>query len=140
MRIAFPCLLVALPLIASAPFSIAGATEACDTLHSSQADLNDCYGSAYKESDAQLNALYKQITGRLRDDTATTQLLVTAQRAWIAFRDAECAFSASRVSGGSAYGMIQAICLDRLTNKRIEDFKRYLRCQEGDMDCPVPTQ
>ena len=53
------------------------------------------YGNAYKKADAELNVLYRQITARLKDDKATTELLVAAQRAWVAFRDAECAFSAS---------------------------------------------
>ena len=69
-----------------------------------------------------------------------TQLLVAAQRAWVAFRDAECAFSASGVSGGIAHGMILAICLDKLTGKRIDDFKDYLKYQEGALDCPIPAK
>ena len=93
-----------------------------------------------KKADAELNALYRQITARLKDDQATTKLLVAAQRAWVAFRDAECDFSASGVSGGGALGMILAICLDRLTSKRIDDFKNYLKCQEGALDCPVPAK
>ena len=58
----------------------------------------------------------------------------------MAFRDAECDFSASGVSGGSAHGMILAICLDRLTRKRIDDFKSYLEGQEGALDCPIPAK
>ena len=52
---------------------------------------------------------------RLKDDKATIELLVSAQRAWVALRKAERAFSASGVSGGTAHGMILAICLDKLT-------------------------
>jgi len=106
----------------------------------SQAELNQCYGNAYKKADAELNVLYRQITARLKDDKATTELLVAAQRAWVAFRDAECDFSASGVSGGSALGTMLAICLDKLTGKRIDDFKNYLKCQEGVLDCPVPAK
>ena len=69
-----------------------------------------------------------------------TQLLVAAQRAWVAFRDAESAFSGSGVSGGTAHGMILAICLDKLTGKNIDDFKDYLKCQEGALDCPIPAK
>ena len=54
--------------------------------------------------------------------------------------DAECAFSASGVSGGTAHGMIPAICLDKPTGKRIDDFKDYLKCQEGALDCPIPAK
>jgi uncharacterized protein YecT (DUF1311 family) len=90
----------------------------------SQAELNECYGNAYKKADAELNVLYRQITARLKDDKAITTLLVAAQRAWVAFRDAECDFSVSGISGGSAYGMILAICLDKLTGKRIDDVRK----------------
>lgn len=117
----------------------ASAAEPCDTASSSQADLNECYGKAYKKSDDDLNALYKQITTRLKDDAATTKLLVTAQKAWVAFRDAECNFSTSGSAQGSVYPMIQSICLDGLTSKRIDDFKSYLKCEEGDLSCPVPA-
>jgi uncharacterized protein YecT (DUF1311 family) len=102
--------------------------------------LNECYGNAYKEAAAELNVLYRQITARLKDDKATTELLVAAQRAWVAFRDAECAFCASGVSGGTAHGMILAICLDKLTGKPIDDFKDCLKCQEGALDCPIPAK
>jgi hypothetical protein len=50
------------------------------------------------EADVELNVLYRQITASLNDDEATTELPVAAQRAWVAFRDAECAFSASGVA------------------------------------------
>ena len=140
MRVAFCCLLVALSLIAGAIASSTQAAEDCDAPGLSQAELNDCFGNVFKKADAELNVLYRQITARLKDDKATTKLLVAAQRAWVAFRDAECDFSASGVSGGGALGMILAICLDRLTSKRIDDFKNYLKCQEGALDCPVPAK
>lgn len=85
-----------------------------------------------------LNKLYKQIEHRLKDDADTTKQLVTAQRAWVAFRDAECNFSSSGASTGSVYPMIVSICLDGMTQKRIEDFRGYLECEKGDMSCPVP--
>lgn len=86
-----------------------------------------------------MNALYKQIQSRLKDDADTTKRLVSAQRAWIGFRDAEYNFSSSAVSGGSAYPLISSVCLDNLTRSRIEDLNGYLKCDEGDMSCPVPA-
>ena len=137
MPVAFYCLLVALSLFAGATASTARAADGCDAPGLSQAELNECYGNAYKKADAELNVLYRQITARLKDNKATTELLVAAQRAWVAFGDAECAFSESGVSGSTAHGMIPAICLDKPTGKRIDDFKDYLKCQEGALDCPI---
>ena len=68
MRVPLPCLVVALILIASGPVSIARAVERCDAPNLTQAELNDCYGEVYKQSDAKLNASYRQIEGRLRND------------------------------------------------------------------------
>jgi uncharacterized protein YecT (DUF1311 family) len=141
MRISFPSLTVALLLTAGAPASSAPTeADACNSPNSNQAQMNDCYGAAYKKSDAALNELYREIQSRLKDDQATLKLLTSAEKAWLAFRDAECAFSTSGVSGGSIYPTVHAICLDELTRKRIDELKIYLKCQEGDMSCPVPAQ
>ena len=115
MRV-LPILLLLTILIVSSTGTGISAAESCDTASSSQADLNECYGKAYKKSDDELNALYKQIMMRLKDDAATTKLLVTAQKAWVAFRDAECNFSTSGSAQGSVYPMIQSICLDGLAS------------------------
>jgi uncharacterized protein YecT (DUF1311 family) len=53
------------------------------------------------KADAALNAAYKEIIRPLKGDAATTQLLVAAQKAWIAYRDAECDFSSSANIGGA---------------------------------------
>src|SRR5215472_18473148 len=79
MRVAFCCLLVGLSLIAGATASVLQAAESCDAPGLSQAELNECFGNAYKEADAELNVFYRQITARLKDDKATTELLVAAE-------------------------------------------------------------
>ncbi|MGH6862282.1 MAG: lysozyme inhibitor LprI family protein, partial [Phyllobacterium sp.] len=96
-------------------------------------------GKAYQKSDAELNKLYRQIEARLKGDADTTKLLVSAQKAWVAFRDAECNFSSSGVTGGSVYPFVSSSCLDGMTQSRITDLKGYLACTEGDMSCPVPS-
>ena len=105
-----------------------------------QTTMDVCASDAFKKSDKQLNDVYKQIGTRLKDDADKTKLLVTAQRAWVAFRDAECAFSSSGVTGASVYPMIHSICLDGLTQTRTKDLQVYLACEEGDMSCPVPSE
>ncbi|KGM33283.1 lysozyme inhibitor LprI family protein [Inquilinus limosus] len=105
----------------------------------SQAGLNQCAGDAYKKADAALNAAYKQVMARLKDSEAAAKSLVAAQRAWIAYRDAECDFMSSGVEGGSARPMIVAQCLEQLTTRRADDLKALLNCEEGDLSCPVPA-
>jgi len=130
--------LVALMPASLAPASAARADDCANAMD--QATMNECANTAYQKSDAQLNALYKQIRQRLKGDGDATKLFVAAQRAWVSFRDAECKFSTSAVSGGSIYPTVYAGCLDRLTKARVDAFKTYLACQEGDLSCPVPPQ
>ncbi|MFD1703386.1 lysozyme inhibitor LprI family protein [Methylopila henanensis] len=134
MRFSGAILAVVLGATAMAFVSYAIADECSNA--DSQAKLNECYGNAFKKTDSELNKLYKEIERRLSDDPDTKKSLVVAQRAWVAFRDAECNLQAS--GGGSAAGMTYPICLSRLTENRIQDFKNYLKCEEGDTSCPIP--
>ncbi|MBR7651076.1 lysozyme inhibitor LprI family protein [Brucella oryzae] len=103
---------------------------------SSQAALNECYGKAYKKSDAELNKIFKTLQRRA-DDADLKKKLVQSQRAWIAFRDAEC--DMQTVGGGSISGMAYSICLSDLTTERVNDLRKYLKCEEGDSNCPFPA-
>ena len=111
---------------------------AADCRDQTQSGLNDCAQVAFQKADRALNEVYKEITGRLSDDADTTKLLTQAQRAWISFRDAECAFAAASVNGGSIYPMIHSICLETQTRKRTSELRGFLNCEEGSLDCPVP--
>jgi uncharacterized protein YecT (DUF1311 family) len=111
----------------------------CDNA-TDQATMNQCAAQQNKAADKELNTLYQQITARLKDSPDSKKQLIGAQRAWIGFRDAECRFSASGVEGGSVYPLIYGDCITELTKARVETFKNYLKCQEGDMSCPVPGQ
>lgn len=105
---------------------------------SDQATMNQCAGQDFKAADKELNTVYQQISGRLKANPDGKKLLVSAQRAWIGFRDAECKFSSSGVTGGSVYPWVYSSCLTGVTKVRVEALKQYLKCEEGDMSCPVP--
>ena len=128
-------------LLAALAILATGTARAADDCANAQdqTTMDVCASDAFKKSDKQLNGLYKEIGTRLKNDADATKLLVAAQRAWVGFRDAECSFSASAVSGGSVYPMIYSLCLDGLTQTRVKDLQTYLECEEGDMSCPVPS-
>ena len=90
-----------------------------------QLDMNICAGRAAKASDRELNQMYRQVRAKYKG-TAQDDRLVTAQLAWIKFRDAECAVSAGRFEGGTMAPMVYAGCVDRLTQQRTKDLARYL--------------
>ena len=119
-------------------FASLAPASAQDCADQSQMGLDQCAGAAYKKTDAKLNKVYGQIVARLKGDVDTKARLVTTQKAWIAFRDAECKFLAGNAEGGSIYPMLITQCLDGLAQKRIEELEPLLVCEEGDMSCPVP--
>jgi len=126
------CLIVVLLAITAGP------AMAADCPGQTQSDLNMCAGAAFRAADAALNTSYKAILGRLKQNDGTRNKLVAAQRAWLGFRDAECAFAAAGVQGGSIAPMIELNCRADLTKSRQKDLAGYLSCQEGDLSCPVP--
>ena len=106
----------------------------------SQTDMNLCEDAALKRADAELNKTYQEILERLKDSQETKQLLVASQRLWVRFRDAECAFTASGVEGGSIYPTILLNCRSTITENRVKELGVYLKCEEGDLACPVPAK
>ncbi len=114
--------------------SVAQAQE-CDRNDDSQQMMTICAGEDYQAADAKLNQTYKDLVGR--NDDKANKLLQTAQRAWIAFRDAECAYTAAESEGGSIHPMEVSQCLTELTNDRITQLTTS-NCESDDASCAIP--
>lgn len=114
-----------------------------------QQEMNWCAGQDYAAADAELNAQWK-ITAAImkerdtgmeadfgpinpvtpREDAAARmaytghfQTLLEAQRAWLAYRDAQCRLEGYSFFGGSAQPMIVAGCLATLTRQRTQELR-----------------
>jgi uncharacterized protein YecT (DUF1311 family) len=111
-----------------------GSVAASPCADQTQRGLDACAGAARDKADAALNGAYKQIVARLADDPGKTKRLIEAEKAWIAFRDAECAFANSDTEGGSIHSMEVTLCEEKLTNIRAQQLRSYLKCGEGDME------
>ena len=98
-----------------------------------QADLATCTAKDAASADAALNAVYKALAGRLAP--ADLERLRDAQRAWIPFRDKECAFRTQPYAGGSVYATLVETCKADLTNARLAQLQHQLQCPEGDLSC-----
>jgi len=129
-------LLLSVTLALTTPV-FASADENCGNA-TSQSDMNFCAEKSLTASDAEMNKVYNEIRGRLKGDAHAIKRLVAAQKAWIAFRDAECDFQSSDVKGGSIYPFLYNTCADSMTQARTKDLKANLSCEEGDLGCPVP--
>ncbi|CDX19439.1 exported hypothetical protein [Mesorhizobium sp. ORS 3324] len=98
-----------------------------------QADLATCTAKDAAAADAALNAVYKALSGRLA--AADQQRLRDAQRAWIPFRDKECAFRTQPYADGSVYSSLVETCKAELTKARLAQMQHQLQCPEGDLSC-----
>lgn len=115
--------------------SNAMASAACDSADT-QTELNQCTAMSYQTADDELNEAYQALAGKLESNPGSLEKLRVAQRAWIGFRDAECAFESSAVEGGSAQPMVRNGCLAALTKARTERLEEHAHCEEGDLSCP----
>ncbi|MEQ9945601.1 lysozyme inhibitor LprI family protein [Pectobacterium aroidearum] len=103
---------------------------------STQLDMSQCAADEYKKVDGELNRLYQNVVKRLVIEEHKA-LLKSAQRKWIAYRDADCEFQTFPTTGGSIHGMLYSQCLTQKTAERVKEFKSMLSCKEGDLSCPL---
>jgi uncharacterized protein YecT (DUF1311 family) len=99
--------MIALILLAASAAGCANAT--------TQADMNRCAASEFARADAALNVQWRRTLAGNRKRSAKQ---IAAQRAWIAFRDAECEAESAGSIGGSMHSMEIAMCRGRLTKER----------------------
>jgi uncharacterized protein YecT (DUF1311 family) len=98
-----------------------------------QTDMNICAGNAYKAADADLTKVYHDLMMKVSD--AGKIGLRDAERAWILYRDKECAFETAGSVGGSVHSMVLSLCLTQKTNTRVAELGAQLNCEEGDVAC-----
>ena len=108
----------ALPLMLGA--APAAAKDHCDEAVS-QNEMSQCAEDAFDRADKALNAVYQDQMKGLDDHSR--DLLKKSERAWIAFRDAECTYQNAANEGGSIYPMVYAGCESTLTKDRIKQLK-----------------
>ena len=124
--------LTALALLLTSSYALA---DACDSANT-QAELNSCSAGQYQAADKKLNQTWQDVLKRA--EPAQRDLLKKAQSAWIALRDADCAFISSSSQGGSVQPMVNNQCLTDKTNEREAFLASLLQCKESDLSCPLP--
>ena len=131
-------------LSAAALFLAAGSAHAQDETKcnpdGNTSEMAACAENDYQAEDAKLNKVYatylKKMQGIDADmgstppDTAVVRLK-TAQRAWIAFRDAECPLESVDNMGGSIERILVPACLAALTKERTTTLKEQLKAMEA---------
>lgn len=95
----------------------------CDDART-QVEMNLCAVRGYEAADAEMNRAYARL--RAAVDEVERAALLAAQRAWLRFRDAHCAFEASGFRGGSMEPMVHSGCMAVTTRERTKQLEDAL--------------
>ncbi len=124
-------LLVAAPLVLGlagpALAEPAAAGDDCLNNATTTVEMQACAVAAHKKADAELNKAYQELLAKQTGRGKT--LLKKAERAWIAFRDAHCAFATSDSIGGTLHAQSVTYCKAELTEKRTAELREALASQ-----------
>lgn len=103
-------------------------------------EMNACTRAEFISADNELNQVYQRIVREYADDPVFLDKLRKAQRAWLAFRDAELqalypyAGEDSRLHYGSVWPVCANLALEELTRERSRELRRWLEgVPEGDV-------
>jgi uncharacterized protein YecT (DUF1311 family) len=112
--------------------------EACDAKAQTQRDLDECADAEYRATKARFEKAWRDVMGYI-DDQKQCAELKAAQKAWLAYRDAECSRWAN--SGGTVEVMQGTLCLAHLTQARIKDLDAWppLISREDQKPLPDPV-
>ena len=96
-----------------------------------QTDMTLCERARQDEADKALNVQYKKTRAAMvaidsdQDDDmkGAEKALVTAQRAWITYRDAQCEAAGFQARGGTMEPMLVAGCIANVTDARTKELK-----------------
>jgi uncharacterized protein YecT (DUF1311 family) len=99
-------------------------------------ELNACANKDFEKADAELNTVYKKAMAHVAESAGSAPYdrkswetaLRASQRAWVAFRDADCRdLTAMEWQGGTGRTAAELGCMTQLTTARTKDLReRYV--------------
>jgi uncharacterized protein YecT (DUF1311 family) len=104
----------------------------------SQQEMNQAAAADFEKADAELNVVYKEVLAEQLDEEAV-KLLKAAQKAWVAFRDAEAAMAADEMRGGSMAPLLLYSSKARLTEERTKVLRSMLPGDPPEIPIVLPT-
>ncbi len=83
---------------------------ACWKTATTQLEVKQCAGADASAADAELNRVYQQLLSKLAGDEDAIKKLRVAQRAWVAFRDAQLDALFPAENKQTEYGSMYQMC------------------------------
>lgn len=87
-------------------------------------EVRACTSQEHRRQDSRLNATYRELMRRLPESRRAG--LRDAQRAWIAFREAECDYRGEQEGGGTLQAVIIDSCWLSFTAERADQLQHAL--------------
>ena len=87
--------------------------------------MNAGADAEWERQDARLNRNYKAALAWLAEDPATKAALIKAQRAWIAYRDADCQAAWASARGGTLATFLDVFCRAKHTERRADEMETF---------------
>jgi uncharacterized protein YecT (DUF1311 family) len=97
----------------------ASKTEAETTL-----GMEGCYEQAILKTDTHIDAVAAKIFSLLGSDAARRRF-ITAQRAWLTYRNADCASVSDKYAGGTLAGVVAAQCTSQRTKRHLVEIRAF---------------
>ena len=105
-----------------------------DSANLNQQDMNMCAEQDFQKADKLLNRTWpeaKSFAEKTDQDLEKNlqgyaKALLDSQRAWLAYRDAQCALDGFGSSGGSMEPMLVSGCKATMTNERVKEFRAMI--------------
>jgi uncharacterized protein YecT (DUF1311 family) len=108
----------------------------CDNAET-QFEMNHCSGLEFDAADKALNKTWSEIRAAVKTidennkeyapyEPSAADNLLKAQRAWIDYRDGQCAAEAAQYAGGTIQPLIRSSCLTSMTKKRTEELQQMI--------------
>jgi uncharacterized protein YecT (DUF1311 family) len=135
---ALAAVLVLVPVTASAGASAGAGRLAPPVIHESftplpcpakpvsTLDLEGCAEQRILRTDRRIDAVVRSIFPRLFDDAARRRF-VASQRAWLAYRRADCTSMSDRYEGGTLAGLVAASCTADRSAGRLRELTAFDR-------------
>jgi len=86
--------------------------------------MEGCAEQAILRTDARIDAVARQVFTLLGSDPARRRF-IKAQRAWLVYRNADCASISDKYAGGTLAGLVAADCTARRTARHLTEIRAF---------------
>jgi len=97
-----------------------------------QIEINMCVKIQLDKAEREMNDLLDLKTPQLTNPSS--ERLISAQEAWISFREKSCIYESSGSKGGPGWAMRYNSCMASMAKKRAQKLQIYLSCTAN--GCP----